>query len=100
MNNICLVGKIVVLPEVKETINGSKVATLEVEVERNFPNSDGEYESDIFVVTLWKGLAENASALCEVDSIVGIKGRLLSKQSDKGFRYCEIIAEKLSFISK
>ena len=104
MNNICLVGKVVALPEIKETVNGSKVASLEVEVERNFPNSDGEYESDIFQVTLWKGLAESCSSLCEADSIVGVKGRLIAKQFDTRegnvFRYCEVIAEKLSFIAK
>ena len=104
MNNVCLVGKVVSLPEIKETVNGSKVASLEIEVERNFPNSEGNYESDVFMVTLWKGLAESCQNLCEVDSIVGIKGRLIGKSFDtrenNKFLYCEIVAEKLSFIAK
>lgn len=99
-----MVGKVVTLPEIKETVNGSKVASLEVEVERNFPNSEGLYESDVFLVTLWKGLAESCCNLCEVNSIVGIKGRLNAKNFDtkegNKFLYCEIVAEKLSFITR
>ena len=104
MNNICLVGKVVALPELRETVNGCKVASLEVEVERNFPNSEGQYEADVFLVTLWKGLAESVTSMCEIDSVVGIKGRLMAKQFDTKeggrFHYCEIIAEKLSFIAR
>lgn len=104
MNNVCIVGKVSKLPELKETNNGNKVASLEVEVERNFANSDGEVESDIFAVTLWKGLAESSLNICNVGSVVGIKGRLSARAFDtregNKFYYCEIVAEKLSFISK
>jgi single-strand DNA-binding protein len=104
MNNICIVGKVITLPELRETVNGSKVASLEVEVERNFPNSEGLYESDVFLVTLWKGLAESCTSLCEVNSVVGIKGRLAAKNFDTKeggkFYNCEIICEKMSFIAK
>ncbi len=103
MNNVCIVGKVVTLPEIKETANGNKVASLEMEVERNFPNSEGKYESDIFTVTLWKGLAESSLVVCSVGSHVGVKGRLISKNFDtkegNKFYYCEIIAEKLSYIN-
>ena len=104
MNYVVLVGKVVTRPELRETTNGSMVASLEVEVERNFPNSEGKYETDVFLVTLWKGLAEASRDNCEVDSVVGVKGRLIAKQFDtkegSKFHYCEIVAEKLSLITK
>ena len=104
MNSVCLVGRVLALPEIKETVNGSKVASLEVEVERNFPNSDGQYEVDVFLVTLWKGLAETCQSVCEEGSIVGVRGRLAAKNFDtregNKFYNCEIVAEKISFIAK
>lgn len=103
MNVVCMVGKVIKLPEVKETVNGNKVATLEMEVERNFANSEGEIESDIFTVTLWKGLAESSLSICNLNSLVSVKGRLSSKNFDtkegNKFYYCEVIAEKLAFIA-
>jgi len=99
-----MIGKVISLPELRETANGTKVASLEVEVERNYANSEGVYENDIFLVTLWKGLAENCTNLCEVNSMVGIRGRMASKTHDtkegNKFYNCEIIAEKISFIAK
>ena len=103
MNNVCLVGKVVSLPELRETVNGTKVASIVVEVERNFPNCDGIYESDTFLVTLWKGLAESCTDLCEVGTVVGIKGRLSARNFDakdgNKFYNAEIICEKMSFIA-
>ena len=54
LNQIVLVGRVIQLPEIRETPSGAKVATLHLEVDRNFRNSHGEYEKDIFNVTLWR----------------------------------------------
>ena len=104
MNFICMVGRVKSLPEVRETPSGNKVATLEVEVERNFPNSEGVFESDVFSATLWRGLAESCNDICAVNSIVSLKGRLQARsfETKEGntFSNNEIIVEKLSFVGK
>ena len=103
LNQVVLVGKVVRLPELKETSSGVKFADILVEVERNFKNSQGEYENDTILCTLWRQVAESTVEQCELGSLLGIKGRLQSNSyetKDIGrFYYCEVIAEKVSFLS-
>lgn len=103
LNQVVIVGKVVRMPEIKETAAGIKLAEMLVEVDRNFKNSQGEYETDQIQCTLWRGVAESAIEQCTVGSLVGIKGRLQASAFDtkenKPFYYCEVIAEKVSFLT-
>lgn len=103
LNQVVIVGKVVKLPEVKETSTGVKLAELLVEVDRNFKNSQGEYETDQIQCTLWRGIAESAIEQCTIGSLIGIKGRLQANafetKENRPFRYCEVIAEKVSFLT-
>lgn len=87
----------------KETTSGNKVANLEIEVERYFPNTDGTFEKDVFSVTLWKELAEKTHKNCKVGSYVEIKGRLSAKKfntkNESNFYYSEIVGDNLKIIS-
>lgn len=102
LNQIILVGKVVELPTLRETSSGNKVANLLLEVDRNFRNAHGEYDKDLIMCTLWRGVAETATSVCEVGSLVGVKGRLQASSFDtkenRPFYYCEVIAEKVSFL--
>lgn len=102
INSIVLVGTLTEAPEIKETALGNKMCTIKLSVPRNFPNSNGEYEVDIFPITLWRGIAESTAQYCKVGSILGIRGRMQAKelQSKEGntFQALELIAEKVSFI--
>lgn len=104
LNQFIVVGRIKDLPAIRETVNGNKVATLLLTVDRNFKNSEGFYEQDTFQVTLWKGIAESTVHLAEVGNIVAIKGRVQSstyegKDEMQYYNY-EIIAEKVSFLTQ
>ncbi len=103
LNQIVLVGKVVELPELRETSAGNKVANLLIEVDRNYRNAQGDYDKDIIMCTLWRGVAESVSHVCEIGSLVGIKGRLQANafetKEQRPFYYCEVIAEKVSFLS-
>jgi single-strand DNA-binding protein len=102
LNQIVLVGKVVELPTLRETSSGNKVANLLLEVDRNFRNTSGEYDKDLIMCTLWRGVAETASSVCEIGSLVGVKGRLQANsfetKDNRPFYYCEVIAEKVSFL--
>lgn len=102
LNQIVLVGKVVELPTLRETSSGSKVANLLLEVDRTFKNAQGEYEKDLIVCTMWRGVAESALNMCEVGTLVGVKGRvqanMILTKENKPFYSCEIIAEKVSFL--
>lgn len=103
LNQVVLVGRVAELPEIKETASGIKLAQMLIEVDRSFRNSQGEYEKDLFMCTLWRGIAETAIAQCEVGSLIGVKGRLQAGNFDtkehSKFYYCEVVAEKVSFLS-
>ncbi len=101
LNQCALVGKITELPEIKKTANGTITATLVMEVERNFRNSNGDIESDIFSVQVWRGIAEECCEICKVGSVIAVRGRLTSRvhtTESSTFYNTDIIAEKVSFI--
>lgn len=75
MNAFSIVGKITEMPVLKETTNGLKTCELPVRVQRNFPNSDGDY--------------------------VGINGRIHSRKyqkDEKVYLNYGFVAEKIDFL--
>ena len=101
LNQCVLVGRVKEMPRLQETVNGNKVASLLLEVERSFKTSDGFVEKDVFSVQLWRGIAETCCEVCVPGSLVGIKGRLQSfnvKKEDNTFYNAEVIAERVSFL--
>ncbi len=102
MNNVCLIGIVKNKPEITETSKGTKVAKILIEVERNFPNSNGVLESDLYQIQLWRGIAEQFKDCITPGMHVGIKGRLSANnwETSTGNKMysTEIIAEHISFI--
>ena len=102
VNVIVLVGKVKELPEVEVTSKGNVFAHMLLECERSFRNEDGSISTDIFKVTLWRGIAEECAAVCREGSLVAVKGRIKAEnyqKNDKLFYNYEIIAEKVSFLN-
>ena len=103
LNSCDLVGKVKQLPDITTTSKGVPVAHMLVEADRNFRNEDGTLSTDIFKVTLWKGIAEEAIDICKPGSLVAIRGRLKSDTYDANGRTyynCEVIAEKVSYLDQ
>lgn len=102
MNQIVIVGKVKELPALKETANGNKIASILIEVERSFKNAQGEIEKDDFMITLWRGVAEECQSNCQIGTIIGVKGRLQANnftKDDVVYYKPELIAEKVSVLS-
>lgn len=102
LNFIVLAGKIIEMPVLKETVNGTKYANVVLEITRPFKNSNSQYDHDRIVVTMWKGIAETAMEVCKLGDILGVKGRVQSysveKENQTYYNY-EIVAEHVSFIA-
>ena len=84
MNIVHIMGKIVNDLEVRQ-VNGFSVLTMQIEVPREFRNSDGFYDCDVIPVTLWEG----------------IKGRLVQRKyekEEKQYSFLEFIGEKVSLL--
>lgn len=98
LNQIILVGRLVQDPEIKELENGVKTSYITLAVSRSYKNSDGIYETDFIPCLLYKGIAENTVEYCQKGDLLGIKGRIQTKQEeDKSI--IEIVAEKVTFLS-
>ncbi len=102
LNQVVIVGRIKELPIQKETSSGVKLAEMLVEVERNYKNAQGVFETDTLQCTLWRGLADSAVEQSKVGNLIGIKGRLQGNhfESKEGspIYYSEVIVEKISFL--
>ena len=103
INTVVIVGKVAEPPEIKETAMGNKVCSLLLEVQRNFPNSDGIYVSDYIPVTLWKGMADEVINHSQEGTLIGIKGRLQTyearSKAGNDFRSLNVIAENITYLS-
>lgn len=98
LNQIVLVGRLVQDPEIKELENGVKASYITLAVPRSHKNSDGIYETDFIPVKLWSGVAENTAEYCRKGDLLGIKGRIQTKQEENK-NIIEIVAEKVTFLS-
>lgn len=98
LNQVILVGRLVQDPEIKELENGIRTSYITLAVSRSYKNSDGIYETDFIPVRLYKGIAENTTEYCKKGDVIGVKGRIQTKQEENK-NIIEIIAEKVTFLS-
>lgn len=98
LNQIILVGRLVQDPEIKELENGVKTSYITLAVSRSYKNADGIYETDFIPCLLYKGIAENTTKYCKKGDLLGIKGRIQTKQEENK-NIIEIVAEKVTFLS-
>ena len=90
MNNFMIVGRLL---NKRENLENHSIE-LEIAVKRSYKNIDGIYETDLLTCLLWDGIAKTTLDCCRINDIVGIKGKIQSKEGKM-----ELIAEKLTFLS-
>ena len=98
LNQIIIVGRLVQDPEIKELENGVKTSYITLAVSRSWKNADGIYETDFIPCLLYKGIAENTAEYCKKGDVIGVKGRIQTKQEENK-NIIEIVAEKVTFLS-
>ena len=100
LNQAVLVGRIVQDPELKDTEKG-KVANITLAVPRSFKNQEGQYDTDFISCVLWKGVAESTVEYCKKGDLVGIKGRIQTRdvelEDETHKKYVEVSMKKLHF---
>lgn len=70
-----------------------KTSYITLAVPRSFKNADGIYETDFIPVRLYKGIAENAVDYCKKGDLLGVKGRVQTKQEEDK-TIIEIVADR------
>ena len=94
LNQIVLVGRLVNEPTIEESENSRKVSYITLAVSRSYKNENGMYDTDFIPCVLWNGIAVNTCEYCRKGDLVGVKGRIESKNNK-----VEVIAEKITFLS-
>ena len=115
MTNIAiLTGRIARDPDTRETKGGTNVTGITVVTDRPARDKDGKTykdengytakESEFHRVTCFNGLGQNVAKYCTKGQLVTVEGRIHYTQwedQDGAKRYgCEIIADKVDFLTK
>lgn len=103
MNQVVLVGRLCQEPEVSSIDNDKQRSVVTIAVNRPFKNMEGIYETDFIRCVLWNNIALNTFEYCHTGDVVGIKGRLQTRNyedEEKNKKFImEVIAEKVTFLS-
>lgn len=101
VNQVILVGRLAATPELRQTNDGTNVASVTIVVDRPRKKEDGTRDADFITVTAWRGQAE---FLCkyftqgDLISVVGsIRTRLRTNKDGQEFKSIEVNADELGF---
>ncbi|WP_010677145.1 single-stranded DNA-binding protein [Bacillus timonensis] len=102
INQVILVGRLTRDPDLRYTQEGKAVAHVTLAVSRNFKNAGGEIHTDFVNCTLWQKTAENTANYCKKGSILGVTGRIQTRnyQNNDGKRVyvTEVLADSVKFL--
>ena len=102
INQVTLVGRLTRNPELKYTQEGTAMTNITLAVSRNYRNKEGNIDTDFVQCTLWKKAAENTVQYCRKGSIIGIIGRIQTRNYEnavgKRVYVTEVIADNVRFL--
>lgn len=102
INQVALTGRLTRDPDLRYTQSGSAVGTFTLAVDRRFKNQQGEREADFVQCVIWRKGAENFANFFHKGSLVGIEGRIQTRnyENQQGNRVyvTEVIVENFSFL--
>ena len=97
INQVTLIGRVVEKPTLKDYEGEFKVATINLAVARPFKNMEGNIETDFIKISVWNVIAENACEYLDKGDIIGVKGRLIMKDTEISFiKGDEVFKKKIS----
>jgi single-strand DNA-binding protein len=112
-NLVILVGRIAQGPETRTTAGGTSITSISVVTDRPARKDGKTYrqengyttkDSEFHRVTCFNGLGQNVAKFCSKGQLVTVEGRIHYTQwedQDGTKRYgCEIIADKVDFLTK
>lgn len=83
MNRVELTGRLTANPELKTTNSDKNYTRFTLAVNRNFKNSEGEYDADFFNIVAWEKKAETICKHVKKGHRFGVAGRLQNRSYEK-----------------
>lgn len=104
INNVVLIGRLTSDVELRYTPQNQAVRQFTLAVNRNFKNQNGEYDADFINCVIWGKLAENFANWTKKGNLVGITGRIQTRnyENQQGQRVyvTEVVAESFQLLEK
>ncbi|WP_461226728.1 single-stranded DNA-binding protein [Lacticaseibacillus suihuaensis] len=82
INNVSLTGRLTRDIELRYTQSGTAVGSFTLAVDRQFTNQQGQREADFINCVIWRKSAENLSNFTRKGSLIGIEGRIQTRNYD------------------
>lgn len=102
INRVTLTGRLTKDPDLKYTSSGAAVGTFGLAVNRQFTNANGDREADFINCVIWRKSAENFANFTHKGSLVGIDGRLQTRnyENQQGQRVyvTEVVVDNFSLL--
>ena len=102
INNITLAGRLTKDADLRYTSDGTATATFSLAVNRPFKSASGEREADFINCVIWRKSAENFTNLTRKGSLVGVTGRIQTRnyENKEGQRVyvTEVVAENFALL--
>lgn len=102
INNVVVVGRLTRAVDLRYTSNGTAYASFTLATDRDFKNQNGERETDFINCVMWRKPAENLANYTKKGSLIGVEGRIQTRNYDnqQGQRVyvTEVLAEIFHFL--
>ena len=79
INRAVLTGRLTRDPELRYTTSGTAVVSFTLAVDRQFRNQNGDRDADFVNCVIWRKSAENFSYFTHKGSLVGVEGRIQTR---------------------
>ena len=101
INRVVLVGRMTRDPELRRTNSGAAVTSFTLALNRNYNSADG-IQADYIPCVVWNRVAENVEKYCSKGSLVGVEGRLRSRNYDNAqgqkVYVVEVVCDSVQFL--
>lgn len=102
INNVVLTGRLTKDVDLRYTSNGTAVGSFSLAVDRQFKSQAGERETDFINCVMWRKAAENFANFTRKGSLVGIQGRIQTRnyENQQGQRVyvTEVVADNFTLL--
>ncbi|UTC13153.1 single-stranded DNA-binding protein [Latilactobacillus curvatus] len=102
INRVVLVGRLTRDVDLRYTSSGAAVGTFSIAVNRQFTNANGDREADFINCVIWRKSAENFANFTKKGSLVGVDGRLQTRnyENQQGQRVyvTEVVVDNFSLL--
>ena len=102
INNVCLVGRLTRPVDLRYTSNGTAFGSFSLAIDRNYKKESGEKETDFINCVIWRKPAVNLSNFTKKGSLLGIEGRLQTRnyENKEGQKVyiTEVLVENFSLL--